>query len=268
MNEQELEIVDTHCHLDFDWFDNDRDEVVERAKEAGVGRIIVPALDLEISRTILELTSRYQGIYTAVGVHPNSSSDWEAGWLESLGSLADHPTVVAIGEIGLDYYRDQSPKSTQQAALEAQLQLALDKSLPVILHNRNSDQDLISILQSSQLRGQNRAGVLHSFLTNWQIAREALDLGFYIGFTGPITYKKSGSLREIVKKVPLDRILVETDAPFLTPQEKRGGRNEPAYVYYVVEEIARIKQRPLEEIARITSSNAQALFGPKLYRQD
>ena len=263
-DKQNLTIIDTHCHLDFDSYDDDRDEVVERARSAGVSTIIVPALDLENSRTILELTGQYQGLFAAVGVHPNSSSDWQVSGIENLRSLADHPKVVAIGEIGLDYYRDRSPKSVQQAALESQLQLAAERALPVILHNRDSDRDMIGLLKRSPLAGRDRAGVLHSFLTGWQIAREALDLGFYIGFTGPVTYKNSESLRKVVKKVPLDRILLETDAPFLSPQEKRGRRNEPAYVVHVLEEIAKIKQRPPEEIAQITTSNARTLFGPAI----
>ncbi len=254
--------VDTHCHLDFEWFDNDRAQVIERAEAVGVNNIIVPALDLDNSRAVLELTGKYEDVFGAVGVHPNSSANWDDNWIDALRGLAQHPKCVAIGEIGLDYYRDSSPKLIQQSALEAQLHLAWKHNLPVIIHNRNSDFDLMNLLKSSPLAGIDHPGVLHSFLTSWEVAEQALDLGFYIGFTGPITYKNSDSLRQVVKKVPLDRILVETDAPFLTPQEKRGQRNEPAYIPFIVEELARIKQRPVEEIAAITTGNARALFGP------
>ena len=255
-------IVDTHCHLDFEWFDDDREEVIKRAEAATVTNIIVPALDLDNSRTVLELASQYEGVFGAVGVHPNSSANWDDNWIDAISDLAHHSKCVAIGEIGLDYYHDSSPKLLQHSALEAQLHLAWKRNLPVIIHNRNSDYDLINMLKTSPLAGSDRPGVLHSFLTSWDIAEEALDLGYYIGFTGPITYKNSDSLRQVVKKVPLDRVLVETDAPFLTPQEKRGQRNEPAFVSYIIEELARIKQRPVEEIVAITTGNARALFGP------
>ncbi|GMQ78777.1 MAG: TatD family hydrolase [Anaerolineae bacterium] len=257
-------IVDTHCHLDFEWFDDDREQVIERAGAAGVSNIIVPALDLANSRTVLELAGQYESVFGAVGVHPNSSANWEDNWIDAISDLAQQPKCVAIGEIGLDYYRDSSPKLVQQTALEAQLHLAWKRNLPVIIHNRDSDHDLINLLKASPIAGRDHPGVLHSFLTSWEIAEQALDLGFYIGFTGPITYKNSDSLRQVIKKVPLDRILVETDAPFLTPQAKRGQRNEPAYVAFIVEELARIKQRPVEEIAAITTGNATALFGPTI----
>lgn len=254
-------IVDTHCHIDFAWFDDDREEVIERAAAAGVQQVVVPALDLTSSQRILELIKKHDALFGAVGVHPNSSTNWEDGWVEDLNQLAEHPKIVAVGEIGLDYYRDHSPRNIQRATLEAQLQLAHQRNLPVIIHNRDSDSDVIRLLRASPAVGRDRIGVLHSFLTSWDIAKKALDLGFYIGFTGPITYKKSDALREVVKKVPMDRILVETDAPFLTPQERRGERNEPSYVKFIVEEIAKIKSRPVEEIARITTANAKALFG-------
>ncbi|WP_420644254.1 TatD family hydrolase [Candidatus Leptofilum sp.] len=253
-------LVDTHCHLDFDRFDADRDAVVARAADAGVQQIIVPALDLQNCRTVLSLAEKYEGVFAAVGVHPNSSAEWQDSWIGVLRDLAQHPKVVAIAEIGLDYYWDKSPKNVQQRALGLQLELAAELDLPVIIHNRESSADVIAMLADSPLVGRENPGVLHSFSGDWDTAVAALDLGYYLGFTGPVTFKKADELREIAKKVPDDRILVETDAPFLTPHPHRGKRNEPAYVAYVAERLAQERGLETAVFAQQTSENAQRLF--------
>ncbi len=255
-----MKLIDTHCHLDFESFAEDRDAVVERARAADVTRMIVPALESENWQAVLALADRYAGVYTAVGVHPNSSAGWQDGWIDDLRQLAQHDKVVAIGEIGLDYYWDKSPKETQHRALRLQLELAHELDLPVIIHNRESDEDVIRLLAESSQAGKANPGVLHSFSTGWEIAEAALDMGFYLGFTGPVTFKKADELREVVAKVPQDRILVETDAPFLTPQPHRGKRNEPAYVVFVAEKCAKVRGVNTAVFAQQSTENAERLF--------
>ena len=253
-------LIDTHCHLDFDRFDDDRDAVVARATEAGVTRIIVPAVNLANCPSVLKLSRQYKNVYAAVGVHPTSTAMWQADWIDTLRDFARHAKVVAIGEIGLDYYWDKSPKDVQQRALKAQLRLADALNLPVILHNRESSADIIRLLAESPLAGKARPGVLHSFSADWATAQAALEMGFYLGFTGPVTFKKADDLRRIVAKVPLNRILVETDAPFLAPQQRRGKRNEPAYVPYMVERMAALHGLETAVFAQHTTRNAERLF--------
>lgn len=254
-------IVDTHCHLDFDAFANDVADVVARAETAGVLRIIVPTVDLNNAAAVLALAGRFPQVFAAVGVHPNSTADWLPAWLETVRALAGESKVVAVGEIGLDYYWDKSPRATQQAALEAQLEMAARLELPVIVHNREASDDVIKMLAASPLAGRERAGVLHSFSADWRTAADALDLGFHLGFTGPLTYKKADELREVAARAPLERLLVETDAPFLSPQPYRGRRNEPAYVRAVVERLAELRGLEYESVARQTTANAVRLFG-------
>lgn len=256
-----MHLVDTHCHLDFNRFDDDRDAVVARAAEAGVKRIIVPAIDFDNCAAVLALTEQYTGVFAAVGVHPNSSAEWQQADIDRIRKLAQHPKVVAIGEIGVDYYWDKSPQATQHAAFSAQMALAAELDLPVIIHNREASEDTVALMAASPLAGRERAGVMHSFSAETGIARRALDLGFYIGFTGPLTFKKADELRRIARLVPLDRVLIETDAPFLAPQPYRGKRNEPAYVVAVADRLAALHNLSLERIAELTTANAERLFG-------
>jgi TatD DNase family protein len=255
-------LIDTHCHLDFESFDTDRDEVLQRAAEAGVRRIIVPALDLQNCSSVLALAGQNSAVFAAVGVHPNSTADWNSSWPDQVRVFSNHDKVVAIGEIGLDYYWDASPKELQQKAFALQLNLAADLDLPVIIHNREASSDVIQLLSQSPLAGRERPGVLHSFSADWATAEAALEMGFYIGITGPVTFKKADQLRDVVARLPLERILVETDAPFLAPQQKRGKRNEPAFVTYVAEQIAVLHGLSKDEAATITTANALKLFGP------
>ena len=257
-------MIDTHCHLDFEAFDDDRDAVVERAEAAGVTRIINPAVDLAACEAALRLADRHVGVYAAVGVHPTSTASFSPEHLTAVEGYARHAKVVAIGEIGLDYYWDKSPKEVQKSAFEAQLALAARLNLPVIIHNRDASEDVITILEQwaaalpQPLR--ERPGVLHSFSGDMAMAERALQAGFYLGFTGPITFKNADETRRIAAAVPLDRLLVETDAPFLTPVPYRGKRNEPAYIPYMVERLAALKLVSVEEMAALTTQNAERLF--------
>jgi TatD DNase family protein len=196
-----------------------------------------------------------------VGIHPNSTANLPDDWLDQLRDYADHPKVIAIGEIGLDYYWQESPHAVQQEAFAAQLELAFDLALPVIIHNREASADVLRILAESSLREIEKAGVLHSFSGDWDTAVSAVNLGYFLGFTGPLTYKKNHDLREIAQHMPLDRILIETDAPFLPPEGQRGKRNEPAYVKLICEQLATIRGLSPDMMANITTENAACLFG-------
>lgn len=257
-------LVDTHCHLNFNSYDEDRAEVVQRAKLAGVKQILIPAIDLSSCRPALALAAEFDGVYVALGIHPNSSGDFAAAHLGQLRALSCRPKVVAIGEIGLDYYWDKSPKAMQQRALQSQLNLAAELALPVILHNREAAADLMPILgdwaRTAPSSLSSRLGVLHSFSASIDVAQRAIELGFYIGFTGPITYKKADDLRAIAAAIPRDRILIETDGPFLAPQQRRGKRNEPAYLPYINERLADLHDVSSEAMAEQTTENARRLF--------
>jgi TatD DNase family protein len=257
-------MIDTHCHLNFEGFDEDRPAVLERAAAVGVTRIIIPSVDLPTIGDILALARTTDGIYAAVGVHPNSTAAFATEDIDTLTEAARQPKVVAIGEIGLDYYWDKSPKATQARAFEAQLELAARLELPVIVHNREASDDVLPILETwvktlpASLR--ERPGVLHSFSAPAAIAERALAAGFYLGFTGPITYKNADDLRRIAASTPLDRILVETDAPFLTPTPHRGKRNDPTYIPLIVERLATLHQILFAAMAAATTENTERLF--------
>lgn len=257
-------LVDTHCHLDFERFDADREQVVSRALAADVRRIIVPALDLQNCPAVLALCDKFPAVFGAVGIHPNSSAGWRPDWANQVQAYAAHPKVLAIGEIGLDYYWDDAPAEVQQHAFAAQLALAAEIGLPVIVHNRESSADVLHLLAASPLNGRANPGVLHSFSASRETAEAALDMGFYLGFTGPVTFKKADDLRAIAAAMPLERLLVETDAPFLAPHPLRGKRNEPAYVTHIAGRIAELRGMSIEELKAITSANAARLFGPPL----
>jgi TatD DNase family protein len=260
-----MRLLDSHAHLDSRKFDSDRQQVVERAGARGVQIIVNPGADLPSSRQSVALAARkWAGveIYAAVGVHPHDAKTLDAETLAELRTLAQsRPRVVAIGEIGLDYYRDLSPRVEQRRAFESQLALAKELCLPVIVHNRQAQDDLLAILRS-WLRGGGAGpgGVLHSFSGDVAMAEEALDLGFYLGIGGPVTYKNARELPEVVKATPLERLLLETDCPYLPPHPHRGQRNEPAYVALVAEKVAQLQGRSVEDVAAVTTANARRLF--------
>lgn len=260
-------IVDTHCHLNFDVFDQDRDLVVERARKSGLIRILNPGIDFVTSKTALICAHQYPEVYAAVGIHPNSGMDWTNNSLSELRKLAGNNKIVAIGEIGLDYYRDQSPKDLQQSIFKQQLELAAELGLPVIIHNREASDDMLNILKewhmilkTSGMILADHPGVMHSFSGDPSFAKEMVSLNFKIGITGPVTFRNSQALRAVVVSLPLESLLIETDAPYLTPHPFRGKRNEPANVRIVAEKLAELKAVPLDKVAKITTAEADRLF--------
>jgi TatD DNase family protein len=263
-------LVDTHCHLNFDLFDEDRDQVVVRARQAGVERMVNPGVDLETSRSAIQLSMQYPEVYAAVGVHPNDILDWDVCILQQIEALAGNPKVVAIGEIGLDYYWDKTPHDLQQKAFRQQLDLAAALDLPVIIHSRNANPqdpqailDILDILESWQMQAVKHPsplGVLHSFSAGLEAARRAIKLNFLIGITGPVTFRNAPQLRQLVQELPLESLVIETDAPFLSPHPFRGKRNEPGFVKLIADKIAEIHNLPFDEVANITKRNAGRLF--------
>ncbi len=248
-------IIDTHCHLDFKDFDRDRDEVIDRAKKAGVGRIINVGSSIEGTRRSVEFARNYDIVYASLGVHPHEAKTVTAKVIDEFKALAKENKVVAIGEVGLDYYRNLSPKDVQIEAFKKFIQLAEELGLPLILHARDSGEQILDILKNHKLQG-----AMHCFSGDEKLLKECLDLGLYISFTCNLTFKNANGLREVAKKVPVERLLLETDAPFLAPQEFRGRRNEPAYLKYLVEEWSNILGVSKDDIERITTHNAGRLF--------
>jgi len=258
-------LIDTHAHLDLPQFDVDRNAVVERADAAGVGVIVNAGADVESSRRAVALAAQYPGVYASVGVHPHDAKQVDGEALAALRELARQPKVVAVGEIGLDFYRNLSPQDLQRRAFQAQLAWAASLGKPVIVHDREAHAEVLKALTgwAAGLAGSSlaeRAGVLHSFSGDLLMARRAIDLGFYISISGPVTYQNARRLVEVVQALPLDRLLIETDCPYLTPHPYRGKRNEPAYVQLVAEEIAKIKGLTLDEVSAATTANARRLF--------
>jgi TatD DNase family protein len=248
---------DTHCHLDVERFDADRARVFERAHAAGVTRILNPAFSIGSSRSALAVAEAHEGMVAAVGVHPNDTAQFGDAELDTLRELAAHPKCVAIGEIGLDYHWKTVDPAIQKQAFVRQLNLARELDLPVIIHCREAEEDTLEIL-THEFSG--RPLVLHSFAGTVQHAQRALDCGFYIGISGPVTYPNAAQTREVVRYLPLDRLVIETDAPYLSPQRHRGKRNEPAYVRLVAEKIADVRDMLLDDIARVTTENGMRLF--------
>jgi TatD DNase family protein len=257
-------LIDTHAHLDFRQFNDDRDAVLARAWQAGVEAIITIGTDLATSRAAVALAERDERIYATVGFHPHDAKSLDDAALDELTDLARHPRVVAVGEIGLDYYRDHSPRDTQRRAFRRQLDMAAQAGKPVVIHNREAGADTLNILREwaaeAEPQPAKHLGVLHCFSGDLALAEAAMELGFYLGIDGPITYRNAHRLREIVGALPLDRLLIETDAPFLTPHPHRGKRNEPAYVRLVAERIAALKEVSFATVVQATTSNARTLF--------
>jgi len=253
-------LIDTHTHLDFPQFDGDRERVIERALAAGVRAMINVGADLASSQAALALAEVYPQIHAAVGVHPHDAKTVTKQVLGELRALASHPRVVAVGEIGLDFYRDLSPRDKQRQVFEQQLALAREVGKPVIIHDREAHKEVMAILRQWFKSSPELPGVLHCFSGDLTMAQEAIKIGFYISVAGPVTFENARRLRELVRQLPLEKLLIETDCPYLTPHPYRGKRNEPAYVKLVAQEIARLKEVSVEKVARITSDNAQALF--------
>jgi len=250
-------MIDSHCHLDFDHYNGRRNDVVAAAKLAGVHTIINIGVDLATSRRSVELAERFDNIFATVGVHPHDSKTLDDANFEAIKELAGHKKVKAIGEIGLDFYRDHSPRDVQRRAFARQLELAIDLEMPVVIHTREAFRDTVDIVKpyTQALEG----GVFHCFPGDIDQAQEVFDLGFHISVGGTITYKKSTSA-VMVAQVPLERVLLETDAPFLTPVPFRGKTNSPAYIPYVCRRLAELHNSSADEVERITDINTQKLF--------
>lgn len=264
MKQASAPLADTHCHLTLPAFEADRQQVLERARAAGVARIVVPGIDLQTSRAAVAFAEAQPGVFAAVGVHPHHASSWNSSTRDALRTLASSTRVVAVGEIGLDFFRSLSPRSAQRRALEEQLDLAQELGLPVIVHNRQAIHELLPLLErwAPGARATSRPrGVLHAYSADLPSAQRALAAGFDLGIAGPVTYRRASNLRALVPHLPLDRIVLETDAPYLPPDPHQGTRNEPAYTTRVAEEVARLLELPFSHLAEATTNNAALLFG-------
>ncbi len=260
-------LTDSHCHLNLNQFNNDLDAVLERARANGVQRILVPAVDLETCRLAVQLAESHPEVFAAVGIHPNAGSEWQLDTLKEIENLANHPRVAAIGEIGLDNHWKDTDPGLQREILLAQLELAARVNKPVVLHSREALDDLWPILQNwtdelirtgSPLAGQ--AGVLHSYEGDVLMAEKARLMGFFISLAGPVTFQNAAEKHVLASQHPLENLMIETDAPYLTPHPHRGQRNEPANVTLVAQAIAKIRNISLEEVAEVTTRNAAKLF--------
>lgn len=253
-------LIDTHTHLDDARYNDDREAVVTRAREAGIEAFITIGCDLTTSRAAVALADHHPFVYASVGVHPHEVKHIQDHWYDEFRRLAKHGKVVAYGEIGLDYHYNHSSPKEQRVRFREQIQLARELKLPVIIHTREAQEDTVMILKEE--RASEIGGVFHCFSGDAWLAKEALDLGFYLSFSGILTFRNATALREIAKETPLDRVLIETDCPYLTPIPYRGKRNEPAYVSQVAQQLASIYSPALslEQIGRQTSDNAKRLF--------
>ncbi len=249
--------IDTHAHYDDAAFSEDRDELLAALPSKGTDKVVIPSCDVAGSSAVLKLAEQYPHVYAACGIHPENLSDEPLNEVEKLRPFVSHPKCVAVGEIGLDYYWDKSRKEEQKAVFKAQLALALEYELPVIVHDREAHGDAFKIVSSHP----DLKGVFHCFSGSAEMAEELLKRGWYLGFDGPITYKNARKTVEVLEICPLDRILLETDSPYLSPVPMRGKRNDSSNLVYIAEKIAGIKGVPLKRLAEQTSENAAMLFG-------
>ena len=250
--------IDSHAHIQLSQFNRDRDAVLKRAREASVSHILVIGFDMETSLGAVELAEEHTHIYATVGMHPHDAKDLTPDALKTFRELATHPKVIALGEMGLDYYRNLSPRPVQKEAFEKQLDLAEEMQMPIVIHNRDAYMDILPILEARQGRIR---GVLHCFTGNVELMHRSLAIGnLYIGIGGIVTYPNAKDVQAVTREVPVDKLLIETDCPWLTPQFRRGKRNEPAYVHAVAEKIAELRNISIETIGEATTKNFQKLF--------
>ena len=250
-------LIDSHAHIQLSQFNGDRDAVLKRAHEASVSTILVIGFDMETSLGAVELAEKHPQVYATVGMHPHDAKNLTPDILETFRELARHPKVIALGEMGLDYYRNLSPRPVQKEAFEKQLDLAEEMQMPIIIHNRDAYADILPILEARQGKIQ---GVLHCFTGNVELMHRSLAIGFYIGIGGIVTYPNAKDVQAVAKEVPEDRLLIETDCPWLAPQFRRGKRNEPSYVRAVAEKITELRGTSIEAIGATTTKNFQTLF--------
>lgn len=251
-------LFDTHVHLNARQFEEDREEVIKRAFDAGVTHMVVVGFDRETIPLAVEIAEQYDTIYAAVGWHPVDAIDMTEDDLNWIEELSAHPKVVAIGEMGLDYHWDKSPKDVQKEVFRKQIRLAKKVNMPIIIHNREATEDIIAILQEENAK--EIGGIMHCYNDTVDFVQACLDMNFYISLGGPVTFKNATDPKEVAAEVPLNRLLIETDAPFLAPHPNRGKRNEPSYVTLVAEKIAELRQISVEELSNITTENARRFF--------
>ena len=250
-------LIDTHMHLHLAQFDTDREQVLARAQAEQVDRLVEVGYDLESSRAAVALADSHPMIYAVVGIQPHYAALADGDWLSEIRRLAGHPKAVAIGEIGLDYYHDRAPHAAQEQLFREQLALARDLDLPVVIHSRDAQADTVRILRDA---ARSQPGIMHSFSGDWAYAKACLEVGFMLSFSGPVTFNKASDLHDVARRAPLDRILTETDSPYLAPHPLRGKRNEPANVRLVAARLAVLREMPLEDLARSVWRNAANIF--------
>lgn len=253
-----MKLIDTHSHYNDEKFDNDRDEVIQNIANSGITTIINAGYSLESSKRAIEIANNYDFMYATVGVSPNDIENLENNYIEQIKEMAKEQKVIAIGEIGLDYYWNKENKETQKEIFIKQVELANQLGLPIVIHTRDAVMDTIDILKNKV--NCNKKGVFHCCPLNTELIKEGLKLGFYISFAGPITFKNSKNAEEIVKMVPIDRILIETDSPYLSPEPVRGTRNDSRNIKYIAQKIAQIKNMQIENIAEQIQKNAKTIF--------
>lgn len=253
-----MNLFDSHCHLENGRFEEDLPEVMARMKDAGVNRCILAGSDMETSEQIVALTKEHANVYGVVGIHPHDAKTWTEGCADRLAQWVKEERIVGIGEIGLDYYYDHSPRDVQKEVFVKQLLLARELDMPAVFHVRDAHGDILDLLRAN--RPQLPAGVVHCYSGSVESAREYLDMGFYISFAGPITFKNASKLLDVAKYVPMERILVETDSPYLAPVPMRGRRNEPTFVQYVAQTVAELRGISAEEMAQAAFENTCRLF--------
>lgn len=251
-------LIDSHAHIQLSQFNKDRDAVLKRAQEAGITTILIIGFDLETSLGAVELAENHENLYATVGMHPHDAKKLTPDVLKTFRELLNHPKVIALGEIGLDYYRNLSPPDVQKDAFKKQLDIAEEMDIPIIVHNRDAYMDIVPILESRQGHIQ---GVLHCFTGDVELMDRGVEIGFHIGIGGIVTYPNAKEMQAVASKVPSDRLLIETDCPWLAPQFRRGKRNEPSYVRAVAEKIAELRNTSIETVGEITSNNFKSLFG-------
>lgn len=254
-------LFDTHVHLNADQYEEDLQEVIDRARKDKVENMVVVGFDRKTINRAMELVEKYDFLYAAVGWHPVDAidmTDEDLAWIED---LASHEKVVAIGEMGLDYHWDKSPKEVQKEVFRRQIHLAKKVKLPIIIHNRDATADVVEILREEEAKEV--GGIMHCFTGSLEVAKECMEMNFFISFGGPVTFKNAKKPKEVVKEISMEKLLIETDCPYLTPHPYRGKRNEPAYVRLVAEQVAELKNMTIEEVAEKTTANAKKLFGIK-----
>ena len=248
-------MIDTHCHINDEKYKNDIDQIVQRAIDSGVKKMICVGVDLETSEKAILISDKVEEVYATVGYHPHESKDAPQRYIYELEDMAKNPKVVAVGETGLDYHYNISPKSIQKNIFNEQIELSKDLNIPIIMHNRDSDKDLLSIIESSKLD----YGVVHCFSSNWGLAEKLLNLNIKLSFTGMVTFIND-PIEEVLKKINLNDFFLETDSPYLAPKPHRGKRNEPAMINLIAEKIAEIKEISVETIIQSTTQNALSFF--------